>query len=770
MSKVATRYLEVDPWVVEEKGFHPKRSLVSESIFSVSNEYMGARGYFEEGYSGQTMQGCYFNGVYEYGAYTYPELFEGFVTRTHFMVNALDWLWTRVRLDGETLDLATSKFKNFSRRLDLRRGVTTRSFVWTTAKGKQLKLTFIRFTSMAQAELGAQRIVFEPLNFSGPVQVQAGLNFDIGQYSMDGQRLWRVLNKGEEAPFTGILGTTRESGQYLASLMRLECSSKISPKHIESEAFSGQAFAVRVKEGQATTLDRLVVNVTEKRPETPQEQVCQKTFELARKLQTVSFEEALAAHEAIWEKIWDELDITIDGDPANQQGIRFCIAQLHQAYHGVDPSLNISAKGLTGEMYGGFTWWDTETYCLPFYIFNNPKAARNLLGYRYNSLPQAMERARQKDCRGARYPMCTINGAEACGVWQHGDLEIHVSSAVGYGIMNYHHLTRDDRFLFTEGAEMLVQICRYYASRGAYSQKTGEFGLWGVMGPDEFHMMVHNNAYTNNLAKKIFEYTVALLGRMKQEAPKALAHVSKKVKLEAGELNEWAEKGAKMRTNFDPKSGLFEQHDGFFDLPHLDCKTIDPKDFPLYRHWAYTRIFRWDMLKQPDAVFYQFLFSEDFSPESKRANFDYYEPRCSHESSLSPGIHSIVAAELGRHEMAYQYFGQATRLDLDDYNRNANQGLHTTSMAAAWMNIIYGFGGMRTGGETLAFRPTLPKQWTGFSFRIRYMDSILSVAVDKKNVTLKVTQGEPIEVELYGQRVAVTPEGVKAALPKACKA
>ena len=355
----------------------------------------------------------------------------------------------------------------------------------------------------------------------------------------------------------------------------------------------------------------------------------------------------MAAHAAYWERVWRTIDVRIEGDAENEQGIRYCIFQLHQTYHGVDPSLNVSAKGLTGESYWGATWWDTETYCLPFYIFNNPQAARNLLGYRHATLNGGAQRARQLDCRGARYPMATIDGSEIVGVWQHGDLEIHVSAAVAYGIWHYAHVTGDKEFLYGRGVEMLLEIARYYASRGQYSPATGEFGFWFVMGADEFHMGVHNNTYTNVMAKKCFQWALETAAEMRKQAPEQLRRVFKKIKLREAELRDWRRKARDMRVLQDPRTGLIEQHDGYFDMPRLPLAKVPPTDFPLYHHWAYVRIFRWDMTKQPDVLLLPFFFSREYSEKAKRVNFEYYEPRCSHESSLSPGIHSILAAELG---------------------------------------------------------------------------------------------------------------------------
>ena len=766
MSKTAIRYLETDSWAVEEKGFHRQHARVSESIFSLANEFMGVRGYFEEGYSGESMLGSYFNGIFERMKHHFPYEHRGLALDDHQMVNSVDWLYLRLTLDGETLDLARSKFSSFKRRLDLRTGVLTREFIWQTSKGKKIKLVFERFTSMDQTALGCQRVCLEALNFSGKVQALFGLDFSIKHYEWN-RCVWETEKKGSSGAVTAIQARAPLSGHRVWSGFRIKTSGRFTAKPVASEKFIGRKLEIPLRANEPVTIDKFVVNQTDKRPNVPDSDLWRRGMELSGKLSSLTYDEALERHSLYWTKVWQKLDITVDGDPADQQGVRFCIFQLHQTYHGVDAGLNVAAKGLTGEGYGGKAWWDTETYCLSFYIFNNPQAARNLLGYRYRTLPQAVARAPEVDnCEGARYPMCTIDGSETCFVWQHGDLEIHVSAAVAYGLWHYVRLTQDYEFLHREGIEILLQVCRYYASRGDWSQGTGEYGFWCVMGPDEHHMMVHNNAYTNYIVKKIFEYTASVCDDMKRNVPAAWARVSKKVKLRPEEPADWRKKASKMRLNYNDETKLFEQQDGFFDLPHFDPKSIKPEEMPLWFHWAYLRMYRYDMIKQPDVLLLLLLFSQDHSLECKKANYEYYEPRCDHESSLSPGIHSILAAEIGRHEEAYSYFGHATRLDLDDYNRNTAEGLHTTSMCAAWMNIVYGFGGLRSDGERLVFNPSLPSKWNGFSFRLLYRGALLEISVDRNTARFSVLEGPETAVEIYGRKVSLTSKPISVPLLK----
>lgn len=769
MPKIADKYLAVDPWKVVEEGFDAGRNRVSESIFSLGNEYMGVRGYPEEGYRGDTLLGSYFNGLFEeskVGAH-----YKGIIQSLRFMVNAVDWLYTRIMADGETFDMAVSAFSDFRRELDFRSGIYKRELVWHLTNGKRLKLTFERFVSMRISNLGCQRITFEPLNFSGTIRVIAGLDFAV-LHEDQGRMYWEAVRCGEQNGNTAMLGRTVQTKNRLFSGFRLEATDLVEDAAATGATdcdgrFIGRELLFSLKQGQRTVMDKLTVNLAEKDVSRSDEEIWNDGLELALRCADLDYDTAAAQQREYWTQVWKTSDIVIDGDPENQQGIRFCIFQLYQTYHGDNPGFNIGAKGLTGEAYRGLAFWDTESYCMPFYIFNNPKAARSLLEFRYRSLPHALKRAKELDCEGAFYPIATIDGTESCDLWQHSNLQLHVGTAVAYGIRHYVSITGDTSFLYEKGAEMLVQICRFYAARGQYGQKTGEFGYFGVMGPDEFQLMVNNNCYINWMAKKLFEYTLEVIGAMREADFGAFAALAERLALTEDEQADWREKADRMKIPQDQETGIYEEHDGFFDMPHLDIHSIPVAEFPLYAHWSYDRLYRYDMIKQPDVLMFMFLYSSEFTREAKRANYDYYEPRCIHESSLSPSIHSILAAEIGRPEEAYKFFEFATRLDLDNYNRNTREGLHTTSIAAAWMNIVYGFGGMRSDGEKLVFHPSIPDHWERYSFQVFYQGTRLMVEVNQEHAILRVADGPDVEILIYGRNFLVAAAGVKVGLEQA---
>lgn len=364
--------------------------------------------------------------------------------------------------------------------------------------------------------------------------------------------------------------------------------------------------------------------------------------------------------------------------------------------------------------------------------------------------------------------MSTIDGTESCPVWWHGNLEIHINAAVAYAIWHYQKICGDNELVYNEGIEMLLQISRMHASRGNWSP-TGGFGFYGVMGPDEFHTFVNNNAYTNVLAQFTFRYTLQVISCMQQESPDRINKLLSELKITGTELESWKEMADKMIIPMDKTTGIYEQHEAYFLLPHLDIHSIPVTDFPLYDNWTLPRIYRYDMIKQPDVLLFLFFFSQQYDLQTKKANYEYYEPRCIHESSLSPSVHSILAAELGKHDEAFGFFNYATRLDLDNYNRNTREGLHTTSIAAAWMNIVYGYGGMRSDGDILVFAPSIPKIWKSFSFRIMYQQALITISVQKETVQFK-TDGKPVKIMVYGNEYSIGNQGTEIIIPDYYKA
>ena len=739
MAKIKQRYLAVHPDKIIEEGFHPERNEVSESIFSLSNEYMGVRGSFEEGISLPSLVGTYFNGIYEYAKEETPNAYKGIVKRTHFTINSTNAFKIELSLDGTRLDLAKIPFSGFRRELDLRSGESLREFTWD---GKA-RFRFSRLLSMDRPHEAVQRIEIESLT-NQKLDLSFFLDGTVVHWGKDSyyDPLSSLFEGGEQE----LALKTLTTGQSLTTRSKIIASKEMESKTTCREKDIETHYETSLGKGEKLVFTRYIVNVADKHAVRV---ACEAKEEL-KTLVARGYGAELADNKAFFEDFYSRSDIQIEGDDEDQQGIRYCLFQLVSAYHGYEEDNNIGAKGLTGEAYSGHAFWDSETYCLPYYLFSNQKAAKDLLLFRYHTLEEAKERAKELDCEGACFPIATRNGKEACNLWQHASTQFQPTTAVAYAISHYMNLYHDEEFMVRYGLEMLIEIAKFLLTRGQYNQNGTQFGFYGVMGPDEFEVMVNHNAYTNFMAKKSLDY---LLGLLENPVYQNAAILKKYPDIEAIK-SKAAKASACMKILYDPATKLFEQHEGFFDLPHIDVDAIPVTDFPLYSHWSYDRIYRNDMIKQPDVLMFMFLYPHDFSKEQLKANYEYYEPRCIHESSLSPSIHSILACALDKDEEAMDFFGFATRLDLDDYNRNTREGLHMTSIAAAWMNIVYGFLGLQSDAPVLAISPKIPTRWKAYSVNLVLANARLRFRVTEGQVTI-AHSGEPVDIEIWGKRTRV---------------
>ena len=724
MGKIADRIYAADPWRIIDTNWTPDRNEVGESIFSLANEYMGFRDYAEEGANAPSLIGSYFGGVYEWNDEG-PATYRGIVRRPHHMVCAADFLRVRISIGEDEVHL-TEKAEDFHRELDLRSGLLTRQYTHVLPDGTRLRLGFARILGMDDYQCAAQRIT---LTADRDCEARIEVSIDGGIiHQATGKCQWTKVDALTSGHRAGVRYKTETTNQTVEYLMEVRADASMKP--VMSDRLTGFAFELPLEAGVPVEVERLILNTVQ--PEG--------ALNPAKLEDVLTFDAIVKKNVEHWRGYWQQSDVEIEGDILNQQGIRYCLFQLHQTYRGLDGHHNIGAKGLTGEAYAGQAFWDSETYCLPYYLYNDRQAAKALLMYRYNTLPQARERAKQLDCKGACYPIATINGSESCDLWQHASLQMQPSTAVAFAIDKYAAVTGDEAFLFHEGIEMLTEISRYVVSRGGWNQDHTGFGFWGVMGPDEFHMMVNNDYYTNFMGRKTLEITLSVLERMEDRDRWATPQ----------ERDDWREISKSMIAH-KTDTGVFEQHDGFFTMPHTDIHAIPVSEFPLYEHWSYDRIYRTDMIKQPAVLMAMFLYPEDFSDDQVAVNYDYYEPRCIHESSLSPSVHAVLAQRLGRDETAAEFFSFSTRLDLDNYNRNTREGLHTTSIAAAWVTIVYGFGGLTNEGDLICLAPHLPMGWKRYTFRFLAGDGVVQAEVTEDGCKLSMVSGTSARVKLFGQ-------------------
>lgn len=425
---------------------------------------------------------------------------------------------------------------------------------------------------------------------------------------------------------------------------------------------------------------------------------------------------------------------------------------------GKDARLNIGPKGFTGEKYGGSTYWDTEAYCLPFYMATKDHhVARNLLAYRYNHLQKAIENAEKLGFTGgaALYPMVTMNGEECHNEWEITFEEIHRNGAMIYAIRNYVDYTGDFGYVPEKGLEVMIAVARFWSQRVTFSEDKNKYVILGVTGPNEYENNVNNNWFTNYLAKWCMGYALENLDKVKREYAQDYKRIIDKTGLTDEETKGWKKVADQMYFPYSEKYGVFLQQDGFLDKELIPVSQLTKAQRPINQKWSWDRILRSCYIKQADTLQGMYVFEKDFDKATIEKHFDFYEPFTVHESSLSPCIHSIQAALLGRTDKAYEFYLRTSRLDLDDYNHEVHEGCHITSMAGTWMSIVEGFGGMRVRNGQLHFHPVLPKEWKNYSFKINFRGQILKVTVSEKGAEFKLVEGDSLKIVLNDKPLEV---------------
>ncbi len=758
-------YIKPDNWSIIEEGFDVERVKSSESLFSIGNGAMGQRANFEENYTGETFQGSYIAGIYypdktKVGWWKngYPEYFAK-------VLNAPNWIGIDIEINGEKFDLnACSNVKNFRRELNMKEGWYHRSFEATLKNGTEIAVSIRRFLSIVLDEVGVIDYEITSLNKDSKIvykpYIDAGVTNEDANWE---EKFWEPLDvkkSGNEAFVTAQTFKTHFKATTFMhnSIFTNGEKTSISPSNIDATADKIQfSYDVIVAQGQKSSIQKIggyTVSLNHDNTITAAEKVIQSALALG-------YDKMLQDQIDAWAKIWEMSDITIDGDVKAQQGIRFNIFQLNQTYLGKDSRLNIGPKGFTGEKYGGSTYWDTEAYCIPFYMATkDQEVARNLLTYRYNQLDKAIENAAKLGFTNgaALYPMVTMNGEECHNEWEITFEEIHRNGAIAFAIYNFYRYTGDYSYIPEKGLEVLIGIARFWHQRANFSTNLNQYVILGVTGPNEYENNVNNNFYTNYIAKWCLEYTYEQIQRVSIEYPSDHKRITEKVKITDAELQSWKKVSDTMYFPFSEEHKVYLQQDGFLDKELVRVADLDKSQRPINQKWSWDRILRSPYIKQADVLQCFYFFEDHFSREELKNNFEFYESFTVHESSLSPCVHSIQAALLDKMDMAYTFYLRTSRLDLDDYNKEVEEGCHITSMAGTWMSIVEGFGGMRIKNDTLYFSPKIPKEWQGYSFKINFRSQILKVEINHKETIFSVDGNQELEIIVNGKPVLVHAE------------
>jgi maltose phosphorylase len=728
-------YIKPFEWSIIEEGFNPENVEASESLFSIGNGSMGQRANFEEDYSGKTFQGSYIGGIY-YPDKTrvgwwkngYPEYFAK-------VLNAPNWIGIQIKINETELDLNSCQVSNFRRELNMKEGWLSRSFSAILETGEEIQVETKRFISLEYNEIGAIEYAVKAVNFSGEISfspyIDAGIVNEDSNYD---EYFWEILKIVNGQNNGCILSKTLKTAFHVATAMEVSFTLNDQKFEVESqnkvkEKSLHYTYKLPVSKGDTATIYKYGSCVSSLNYQ--KEDLIDAAFNNVRKAHNLGFSQLLESQKNSWSHIWHTADIIIEGDVKAQQGIRFNIFQLNQTYLGTDTRLNIGPKGFTGEKYGGSTYWDTEAYCIPFYMATkDASVAKNLLMYRYNQLDKAIENAQKLGFKNgaALYPMVTMNGEECHNEWEITFEEIHRNGAMIYGIYNYVNFTQDFEYVPKFGLEVIIAVARFWHQRANFSKAKNQYVILGVTGPNEYENNVNNNFYTNYLAKWCIQYAAECLNRVEKEYSDDFTRVTEKTNLTDEEIKEWLNVAENMYFPFSLENNVYLQQDGFLDKELIPVAELSSSQRPINQKWSWDRILRSCYIKQADVLQCIFFFENKFGKEDLERHFDFYEPLTVHESSLSPCVHSILAASIDRMPKAYEQYVRTSRLDLDDYNHEVHEGCHITSMAGTWMSIVQGFGGMRVWEDgKLTFNPQIPKEWKSYSFTINFRGNIIKV-------------------------------------------
>lgn len=703
-------------WIITESEFDPQHLHHRETVFTLGNGYMSARGAFEEGYPG-ARPATLIHGVFDDVPIVYTEL-----------ANCPDWLPLDIFIGGERFRLDRGRILEYRRQLDLRRGLLRREVLWRSPMGKTAELRFERFASLADPHVLVLRCDITLVDSDGEVRAQAGLN---GYPDNQGVMHWEWLDQGEEAGVVWLHTRTRHSAIELGMAARLAVRGCDGARvqACGARGHPNQAVTCQLGVGQTVSLEKTVTVYTSRETTTPAQLAQEKTAELA------DFSALLDAQTSAWADVWHASDVVIEGDPKAQQALRYNLFQILIAAPRQDDRVSISAKTLSGFGYRGHVFWDTELFLLPFLTFTQPALARNLLTYRYHTLGGARRKARQNGYEGAMFAWESAatgdevtprwvpgpQGEELVRIWC-GDIEHHISADVALGVWKHWRVTGDDRWMQRCGAEVLLDSAVFWGSRVEWNAERGYFEIRDVIGPDEYHEHVDNNAFTNGMVKWHLATALDVLSWLQQADPDRAEELTRRLGLSPDRLRHWADIIDRILFLGDEDSGLIEQFEGFFDLPDVNLADFEPRTQSMQALLGIEGANRHQILKQPDVLMLLYVLRDRYGKAMLQTNWDYYAPRSDHTygSSLGPAIHAALACDLDMPEAAYEHFMRAVLVDLEDVRGNTADGIHAASAGAVWQAVVFGFAGVRLKDAGPVAAPRMPAHWKRLKFRIQY--------------------------------------------------
>ncbi len=712
------QHLTYTDWTVRETQFEPDQFRYRETVFTIGNGYLGTRGSFEEGYS-QASPATFIHGVYDEVPIVYTEL-----------ANCPDWLPFTITIDGDRFRLEKGEILSYERKLDLRQGILSRSVRWRSPNNQTIDIHFERFASLADEHVLVLRCQLTPVDFAGVIEIQASIN---GYPENQGFNHWELLDQGKTEAGVWLNLRTRSSQIQLGIATGIKIfDAEASLQVTNPPGYPTLIASFFASPGQTVTVDKPVTVFTSHDVENPVPAACEKLAQLAE------YSLLLTAHTQAWEEVWQKSDIVIEGDVTAQLAVRYNLFQLLIAASRHNDQVSIPAKTLSGFGYRGHIFWDTEIFILPLFIYTQPEIARNLLTYRYHTLPGARRKAVHYGYKGAMYAWESADtGDEVTPRWlppndPYGediriwcrDREIHISADVVYAVWYYWQATSDDKWMRDYGAEIILDTAVFWGSRVEYNTKHERYEIREVIGADEYHEFVHNNAFTNRLVQWHLEKALYVYDWLHKNFPDKATELEGKLQLSAGRRSRWNDIITNIWIPYDESTGLIEQFEGFFQLQDINLEDYEPRTKSIQAILGIEEGNKRQILKQPDVLMLLYLMRQSqeppYNPHTLQANWDYYAPRTdiTYGSSLGPAIHAILASDLGKTAQAYERFMQAALVDLENVRGNAPDGIHGASAGGIWQAVVLGFGGIQMGDSEPIAHPHLPPGWTRLKFKL----------------------------------------------------
>ena len=764
----------VHPWRLTETRYVPEEVGVTESLFTVGNGFLGMRGNNLEGRRAHE-HGTYINGLHETFEIHHAEQAYGFAKVGQTIVDAPDSKVMRLYVDDEPLALDEADLLGYERCLDFADGVLRREVIWLTPGGKRVRVSSTRMVSFFERHLAIMTMEVTLLDADASLTISCHLlNRQDGQdeyaSSREGSKDPRKAERIADRVF--VPGEYWQRGDRSALSYRVNNSKMrvaVTADHfIESENehhsqtliepdIAKNVFSVAGKQGVPVRITKVVAYHSSRGA--PTREVIERCCRTLDRVAAEGIELQFIKQREWLDDFWERSDVEIPGRDDLQQAVRWNIFQLAQASARAD-GLGIAAKGVTGSGYGGHYFWDTEIYLIPFLAYTSPLWARNALRMREQMLPLARERARMLNEDGALFPWRTINGEEASAHYAAGTAQYHINADVTYALAKFVNATGDVGFLANGAIDIAVETARMWMTLGFWrSARDDSFEIHGVTGPDEYTTVVDNNLFTNVMARFNLRYAASTVRDLRESRPEAYARMVTRINLRPDELLEWDRAAAAMVIPYSEALAIHPQDSHFLDREVWDLANTPAEQMPLMLHFHPLVIYRFQVLKQADVVLALFLQGNQFTMEEKLADFDYYDPLTTSDSTLSNVVQSIIAAEIGYQNLALDYFLHTLYVDLANLHNNTADGVHVASSGGVWSGLVSGFGGMRDHDGELTFDPRLPPSWPKLRYRLIWHGTRMLITLTQSTMTVSVISGtDPVRFSVRGAPYEVAPD------------